>query len=134
MKMLFALILCTAFAVPCAALYNPGSDVPPSWVLDKLEQKAGAVPCIGSLKRWERRYSYKSWMTKTIYSVDIATIEFTYFEADKFEFKSGRRFYVDQPQTMLDDRSYRIAHGYYHLLEDRITYATCGPNVRVRTR
>ncbi|MEG8038268.1 hypothetical protein QP166_02515 [Sphingomonas sp. LR60] len=106
----------------------PGREAPLKATMDKMERRIATAPCVGSPDKWERRYFYKTWVTGTVFHLDEAVIKFEYYEAGKFEFKEGRKFYIDPPLPMMDDRRFRIAYGYYDWTKDRVTLLACGKN------
>lgn len=122
---LFALVLTL-----CGAQVRPGSEALSSALIDMIEARVSASPCIGSLAQWDRDYSYKAWMEDgRIYHLDTLTIVFRYSEAGRFEFRSGRHFTIDPPAPMIDDRSYKVAYGEIDLATKRVTIKSCGLNM-----
>ncbi len=121
---LFAIVMVTS-----GEQARPGGEALPSKLMDMIEAKISASPCIGSLAKWEREYSYKAWMENgRIYHVDTMTIVFHFAEAGRFEFRPGRHFIIDPPLPMIDDRSYKVAYGEFDLETQQVTNATCGLN------
>lgn len=127
MKLAMPLSLC-AIMILSTAQHWPGAEPLPSALIDKIERKISAFPCIGSMKKWDRQYSYKAWMEGTIYHLDTTAIKFEFSEAGRFEFRARRRFILD-PHPMIDDRAYKIAYGEFDLKTDRATLTTCGQNM-----
>ena len=127
-KWIKPLRLCAAMMTLGGTQDRPGSEPLPSPLLDKIERKISLLPCIGPLTKWDRRYSYKSWMEGTIYHLDTMVISFRFAEADRFDFRPRRRFIID-PRPVIDDRSYKVAYGEFDLKTDHVTLSACGPNV-----
>jgi hypothetical protein len=114
----------------CGSQARPGGEALPSALMDMIEAKISASPCIGSLAKWDREYSYKAWMEDgRIYHLDTLAIVFRYAEAGRFEFRSGRHFSVDPPAPMIDDRSYEVAYGEFDLVTKQVTIKSCGLNM-----
>ena len=128
MKLMLALCL-TAIMTASGGQTRPGGEPLPSGLMDEIERKISALPCIGSLAKWDRRYSYKAWMEGTVFHLDTMAIEFVYAEAGRFEFRSGRQFIIDPPGPIIDDRSYKVAYGEFDLNTDRVTLKDCGLNM-----
>lgn len=129
MKWTLPLSLCAIMMTLCGAQNRPGDEPLPSALMDEIERKISALPCIGSLAKWDRRYSYKAWMEGTVYHLDTMAIEFHFAEAGRFEFRPGRRFIIVPPMPMIDDRSYKIAYGEFDLNTDRVVLKACGLNM-----
>jgi hypothetical protein len=118
---MIALLLATA----CS---SAAADRPDSAMIDKLERKLSPNPCIGSLARWSRSYSFERDPESRRVVRRIVT--FLYEEAGKFEFKAGRHIFAPgEVPINLDDRQYMIAFGTYDLQSDKIEVGACGPNV-----
>jgi hypothetical protein len=110
----------------CGAQYRPGGEPLPAAWLDKIESKISALACIGPLERWDRRYRYKAWTEGSIFHLDELAVEFEFYEAGRFEFRPGRRFVIDLPPPLIDDRSYLVAFGEFDLATKRVTLKSCG--------
>lgn len=111
------------------AQMEPGREPLPPALMDKMERAISAQPCIGSMDKWHRRYSYKAWMEGAVYHRDTMTIAFVLAEAGRFEFLRGRQFVVSPKPPMIDDRSYKVAYGQYDLETGRVTLTGCGLNM-----
>jgi hypothetical protein len=104
-------------------------ETPTAVVLDQLERRLATNRCIGSLLRWELRYSYGIDFTRG--GLDRNQINFSLHEAGRFEFRAGRRSMTPrQFSELVDDRAYRFAGGTYDVAKDRLEMEFCGPNLR----
>ena len=126
-----------AIIVSLATLASSGSASPPAaWLepppkqsLDYLERRLASAPCIGNMRRWERRYAYRERIQGSVYSIDYAVVDFQLREAGRFGFKPGRAF-IDGPLVVPDDRAYRIALGSFDFRRRKLTLTTCSQNLR----
>ena len=130
MKPMLPLSLFAFLLTLCGAQARPGGEALPAALIDMMEARISATPCIGSLAQWDRNYSYKAWMEGgRIYHLDTLTIVFRYSEAGRFNFRSGRHFIIDPSAPMIDDRSYKVAYGEFDLATKRVTIKSCGLNM-----
>jgi hypothetical protein len=93
-------------------------------IINQVENRLSREPCVGSLDRWERLYSFG----QSGGEVDESVINFAYREAGRFGFVSGRRITSPDEWVNLDDRPYLIMTGYFVIGENRLVIRACGPN------
>lgn len=101
---------------------------PTDELLNRIETRLMANPCIGALDRWARRYSYG--LDHDRGGLDTDTVWFSMHEAGAYEFRSGRA--VLSPRefgSTVDDRPYRFAAGRFDVHLNQVTVEHCGPNL-----
>lgn len=108
---------------------------PQSRTVDEIEAKLSKVPCIGSMSRWERHYSFASkpflgglfgWRTRWY---DYNKVAIRYRQAGFEEFKARRIFHHGDEPLGIDDREYDVAFGHYELPTRTAFMWACGPNM-----
>ena len=97
-------------------------------IINRVEDRLAREPCVGSLDRWERLYSFG----QSGGEVDESVINFAYREAGRFGFVSGRRITSPDEWVNLDDRPYLIMNGYFVIGTNRLVIRACGPNTLER--
>ena len=101
--------------------------LPDDRTVDRLEERLSKHPCIGSLDRWSRRYSFA--LDHEQGRVHGEVIWFHLREAGAFEFLADRRIVRPRDDIAPDDRPYLYAHGSYDIRANRATVESCGPNL-----
>lgn len=102
--------------------------LPKNEQIDSVERALSHRQCIGDLKKWARRYSF-SIDYKTGH-VDGNAIWFSFREAGRYGFHSGRQVGKPRDFAEVDDRQFMIAFGTYYLAEQRLKLDDCGNNHR----
>jgi hypothetical protein len=103
-------------------------------VIDVLEAALSRFPCIGDIRKWERRYRFER--NRDLYDprrgeVSLNTIEFHLKRAGRFGVRPGR--HISPPASVrvfeLDDRPTDVAWGTYDVPTRTLKLTQCGPNV-----
>jgi hypothetical protein len=101
---------------------------PTAALVDRVEARLASHPCIDSLARWQRLYSFAS-VRGDPRSVDEDRIAFQFREAGFEEFRSERRVTAPEVWVQVDDRPYNFVSGYFDLRSGELTVDFCGPNI-----
>lgn len=128
-------ILLAAVLPGCSSGFVPSR--PSEEIIDRLEQRLVEHPCIGSLDRWERHYTYASepfldglfgWRNRWYH---YGRIDVDLRQAGFEEFRGGRHVHARSPehQGSIDDRRYNVAVGQYDVSADRLSLTACGSNI-----
>jgi hypothetical protein len=110
----------------CAA--TSSETVPTGQVIDAVEQKLSAHPCIGDLDQWERNYRFAKAGGLSAYTAqaDVDVIEFHLRRAGVTTITPGRnvlrRAGVDD---WPDGKSIRYIDGRYRLHDQRLSMPAC---------
>jgi len=99
---------------------------PTQQIIDRIEGVLSREPCIGSLARWSRKYSYDYDSKAQALYPDI--IRFELDEAGKFGVQPGRRAAEPSVLVGIDDRPIKMASGDYDLKDGRLHIFYCGNN------
>ncbi len=103
--------------------------LPPVRLVARIERGLQNDPCIGSMARWYRRYSYGLDHERGV--VDPNIVWFTFHQAGAYQFRAGRSIQEPREDDSLDDRPYLVASGTYDVAADRLAVEMCGPNTNV---
>jgi hypothetical protein len=100
---------------------------PPVKVVDRIERKLSAHPCVGSLDRWFRRYRHPIHPKTSV--LDRSRVGFFFHEAGVHGFRAGRVIHSFEEHPGTDHRSYKVVTGTYYRKNRRLIVDFCGPNV-----
>lgn len=111
---------------------------PRAEIVDDIERKLAAIPCISPLSRWERHYSFKSRPTALAEIItltengrwfDYETVKISYRQANFEEFREGRVIHKGHERIGIDDRNYDVVFGDYDVRSGTAEIWACGPNM-----
>ena len=116
----------------CSLPYGWDEAKPGTLVIGRIERQLAALPCIGTLDRWERHFSfpYAYLEAATGTRVDRNAIFFEFVEASRPPYRPRR---VLQGAD-LDEVAPRTAWGEYHIASDSLFLLTCGDGPLSRSR
>ncbi|WP_404710313.1 hypothetical protein [Sphingomonas sp. MMS24-J13] len=97
---------------------------PPDALLDQVELKLQAIPCIGNLSRWKRLYTYGLPTRK----VDESQIDFKLMLAGRLGIKSGRQTDFPGSTRSIDDTPIKMAMGSFNRKTGKVTLEFCASN------
>jgi hypothetical protein len=135
--MRFTRVLPALVALAACDPTGPLPRTPGEGLASEIEAKLSKVPCIGSMSRWERRYSYSSRPSDLAKILTFGSsgrwykynsVEIDYRQAGFDEFRAGRVFYRGAGPFEIDDRQYNLVLGHYNTATHTAYVWACGPN------
>ena len=106
--------------------YLVNSPRPPARLIEEIEQEISLDPCVRSLDRWERLYTFALDEQQ---KVDEDKIVIHFRQAGVHGFKAGRRIGYPLEGVNVDDRQYELVWGSYDRRTGKLSIKFCGPNV-----
>jgi hypothetical protein len=132
-------LLLLPIAVSLSACWSSGPlrRSPDTRLVDAVESKLRKVPCVGSLDRWERHFTYSSKWSFLAYVLSLGTsdrwfdyskLRVRFYQAGFEEFRTGRIIGQEKPPAA-DDREFNLVFGDYDIPSHTLTIWACGPNM-----
>jgi hypothetical protein len=94
--------------------------------IEQAEQVLARFPCVGSMRRWVRRYAFAR-NAKTL-RVDPSLIRFEFVTAGYRGRRAGREVVPFAALMQVDDGDFGMANGVYSIRTHLATLSYCGPN------
>ncbi len=127
-------------ALSACGASGPMPRMPNAKLANEIEAKLRAVPCVGSMNRWERHYEFVSkpsrlarllTLGKSDRWFDYGIVEVSYYQAGYEEFRAGqvRSNGVSGMRFNTDDRDYNVVFGHYDIGTRTASLWACGPTL-----
>src|SRR4051794_34575586 len=135
MRLLLWSVMLLALAA-CGAT-GPLSKAPDARLANEIEAKLRTVPCVGSMNRWERHYTFSSKPSLRAAAMTFGSsnrwfnynvIDIAFYQAGFEEYREGR-YLGDSRLPGADDRQYDLVFGHYDIPTHTASLWACGPNV-----
>ena len=123
-------------ALSACGATGPLPRTPDARLMDEIEAKLSAVPCVGSMSGWERHYTYSSKPSLLASLITFGTsdrwfhyqsIDIAYYQAGFQDFRAGRILNEDR-RFDVDDRQHNLVFGHYDIPTHTTSLWACGRN------